>query len=87
MDQARLSATGPFSQAVRTEREGRLSSVIEGLEVADREVLLMRHFEELTLDEIAHRTGASPTAVRRRLGRVLALVGQAMGNDGDLDRG
>ena len=39
----------------------------------------MRYFEELTLDEIAHRMGASPTADRRRLGRVLGALGDRLG--------
>ena len=80
LDHARQSATGPFSHAVCSERGSQLSSAIEALEAKDREVLLMRHFEELTLDEISHRTGSSPSAVRRQLGRALALLGQSIGS-------
>ncbi|MFT6833847.1 MAG: RNA polymerase sigma factor (sigma-70 family) [Planctomycetota bacterium] len=75
---ARASVTGPFSAAARSDENRRLAEAVERLDEPDREALLMRHFEELTLEEIAHRTGASPTAVRRRLGRVLGVLGERL---------
>ncbi|QDV06427.1 RNA polymerase sigma factor YlaC [Planctomycetes bacterium Poly30] len=79
LEVARTSATGPFSAAARLESHGALTDAVGRLDERDRETLLMRHFEELTLEEIADRTGASPTAVRRRLGRVLGLLGAGLG--------
>lgn len=51
-----------------------LASAIESLPPHYREVLLLRDFEELTIGEIAARTGASPAAVKSRLHRARTLA-------------
>ncbi|MFT7678567.1 MAG: RNA polymerase sigma-70 factor (ECF subfamily) [Planctomycetota bacterium] len=81
LDRAKHSATGPLTAAVRGERGQRLSEAIEQLDQEEREVALLRHFQELSVEDIAERVGASASAVRRRLGRALASLGRAMGED------
>lgn len=81
LDRVRHSATGPLSAAVRGERESRLSEALQGLPEEEREVAILRHFQELSLEDIADRVGASPSAVRRRLGRALTALGRAMAED------
>jgi len=77
---ARLSAeaTGPATALGRSEELERLSVALEKLEEEAREVMLLRYFEERSLDEIAHRTGRSPSAVRRLLGRATSALGREL---------
>jgi RNA polymerase sigma factor (sigma-70 family) len=51
-----------------------LTAAMESLPVHYREVLLMRDFEELTVDEIASRTGLTRPNVKSRLHRARALA-------------
>jgi RNA polymerase sigma factor (sigma-70 family) len=55
-----------------------VSGAIEALDEPEREALLLRHFEDATVDEIAERLGRSPSAVRRLLGRAAARLGDAL---------
>lgn len=75
LDQIRASGTGPVTAADRLDSRDRLARAMEKLEEEDRQVLLMRHFEDLTVDEIAHRLGRSPSATRRLLGRATTRLG------------
>jgi len=50
----------------------RLEQAIESLGEAHREVILLRHFEELSFPEIAERLGGSPDACRMLLPRAMA---------------
>lgn len=79
LDRARQSADGPATQVASMELAERLNAALDALEPEDREVVLLRHFQGLAAVEIARRTGSSETAVRRRLGRTLAVVGRALG--------
>ncbi len=78
----RKNATGPVTAAGRAEEQLRLREAIAALEEAQRTVVLMRFFQGRSLDEIAHRTGRSPSAVRRLLGRATASLGTRLGTDG-----
>lgn len=51
-----------------------LASALESLPPHYREVLLLRDFEELTIGEIAERTGESAAAVKSRLHRARTLA-------------
>lgn len=71
--------TSPTRAAVRAEAAGRLSSAIAGMSELDREILLLRHFEELSNDDAAavlgiHKAAATNRYLRalRRLREVLA---------------
>lgn len=72
---------GPATSMVRREERDRLAIGIDGLDDGDREVLLLRFFEGLTVDAIADRTGRSASAVRRSLGRATLQLGRKLGDE------
>jgi RNA polymerase sigma-70 factor (ECF subfamily) len=63
--------TSPTLAARRAEMQLRLQEVLNGLETMDREVLALRHFEELSNAEAAAVLGLSPTAACNRYVRAL----------------
>jgi RNA polymerase sigma-70 factor, ECF subfamily len=73
--------TSPTSAVRRAEMQARLQELLNSLDPVDREILVLRHFEELTNGEAAHvlglsKTGASSRYVRA-LGRLKALMSEA----------
>jgi RNA polymerase sigma-70 factor (ECF subfamily) len=68
-----LLAPGPSpSQALlQEELRCRLQRALEGLEPDDREVILMRHFEDMTNGEVAQALGLSASGATMRYGRAL----------------
>lgn len=72
------SGHGPATSVVRRDERLRLVEALEALDPDDRDVLLLRHFEGRTIDAIAERTGRSPSAIRRTLGRVTAALGRRL---------
>src|SRR5205807_756342 len=54
----------PATAALRHELEGRFQEVLEELGEDDREIILMRHFEQLSNQEVAHALGLTEAAVR-----------------------
>lgn len=67
--------TGPQTAALRGERSALLVQAMDALADEEREVLLLRFFQDRSLDDIAHTTGRSPTAVRRLLGKATRRMG------------
>jgi RNA polymerase sigma-70 factor (ECF subfamily) len=63
--------TSPTLAARRAEMQLRLQDVLNGLDAMDREVLALRHFEELSNAEAAAVLGLSPTAACNRYVRAL----------------
>jgi RNA polymerase sigma-70 factor (ECF subfamily) len=63
--------TSPTLAARRAEMQLRLQEVLNGLDTMDREVLALRHFEELSNAEAAAVLGLSPTAACNRYVRAL----------------
>ena len=63
--------TSPLQAALRAERKVRLEEALNRMEPIDREVLLLRHFEELGNQETASVLGISPTAASNRHFRAL----------------
>jgi RNA polymerase sigma-70 factor (ECF subfamily) len=63
--------TSPTLAARRAEMQLRLQEVLNGLDAMDREVLALRHFEELSNAEAAAVLGLSPTAACNRYVRAL----------------
>ncbi len=61
----------PSQAAMRQEVAKQLESAIEGMDRFDREVLAMRHFEELTNSEVAEALGISQKAASIRYVRAL----------------
>ena len=70
--------TSPTLAARRAEMQIRLQELINAMDPLDREVLALRHFEELTNAEAAQVLGLSKTAASNRylraLGRLKALL-------------
>ncbi len=73
------SGHGPATSLVRQEDRARLADAVEALDEADREIVVLRHFEGESIDAIAQRTGRSASAVRRVLGRVTVELGRKLG--------
>jgi RNA polymerase sigma-70 factor (ECF subfamily) len=63
--------TSPTQAVVRAERMLRLQEAINGLDDIDREVLALRHFEELTRSETAQALGITEAAAAKRYFRAL----------------
>jgi RNA polymerase sigma-70 factor, ECF subfamily len=63
--------TSPTQAAVRAERMLRLQEALNTLDAMDREVLSLRHFEELSLAETALSLGIEESAAAKRYIRAL----------------
>jgi RNA polymerase sigma-70 factor (ECF subfamily) len=63
--------TSPTQAAVRAERMMRLQEALNTLDAIDREVLSLRHFEELSLAETALSLGIEEPAAAKRYIRAL----------------
>lgn len=64
----------PSQAAQRAERAARLNAALDAMDVIDREVLSLRHFEQLTRAEAAAVLGISEAAVGKRYLRALARL-------------
>lgn len=73
------SVRSQASRVVLNEELARLEGVLEAVDEHYREVILLRHFEELSFKEIAQRLGRSPDACRMLLSRALAAVTLKLG--------
>src|SRR6516165_7699778 len=75
--------TSASQAAIRAERQLRLQAVLNGMDPLDREILALRHFEELSNGEAAEVLGLSKTAASNRyiraLGRLRDLLDQVPG--------
>src|SRR4051812_13561392 len=67
-------STGPKTAAGRSERKARLRDALAGMEPADREVLALRHYEQLTNPEAAAALGIAEAAAAKRYVRALQRV-------------
>ena len=79
----------PAAEAVRRELEGRFRDALTRLDDDDREIILLRHFEQLSNGEAARALGLSDAAAGmrhlralRRLRAMLAEVPSAVGRGG-----
>lgn len=73
------TATGVVTGAARGEAADRLEHAVGALPEDERQVVLLRFFQGLPLDEIARVTATPETTVRRRLGRAVAALGVDLG--------
>jgi RNA polymerase sigma-70 factor, ECF subfamily len=60
--------------AIRAERQLQLQAVLNGMDPMDREILALRHFEELSNGEAAEVLGLSKTAANNRYIRALSRL-------------
>ncbi len=63
--------TSPSQAAIREETARKIDQVLEGMDPIDREVLILRHFEQLTNDEVASVLGVKKAAASRRYTRAV----------------
>ena len=63
--------TTPSQAAIRAERKIRLQEALNSLDPIDREVLALRHFEELSNAEAAAVLGLDKSAASKRYARAL----------------
>lgn len=66
--------SSPSRRAEREEQARRVQEALARLAEADREVLLMRHYEDLSYEDIACILGIEPAAARKRHGRALVRL-------------
>ncbi len=70
--------TSASAIAMRLERKARIQEAIEALEPLDREVLVLRHFEELTNIEVAQTLEIQEAAASKRYVRTLRRLKVAL---------
>ena len=71
--------TSPTHAARRAEMQVRLQDVLNSLDPIDREVLTLRHFEELSNHEVAALLGIQKAAASKRYVRALGRLKTALG--------
>jgi RNA polymerase sigma-70 factor (ECF subfamily) len=70
--------SSPSERACERERADRLAAAVAALPPDQREVVLLKHLETLSLAEVAARVGKSTAAVAGLLRRGLARLGELM---------
>jgi RNA polymerase sigma-70 factor, ECF subfamily len=75
--------TSPSNVAMRGERLTRLREALDGMDEVDREVLALRHFEELGNNEVAEILGIQKTAASNRYVRALKRLKQVLEADSE----
>jgi RNA polymerase sigma-70 factor (ECF subfamily) len=63
----------------------RVSRAVARLVLADREILLLRHGEDLPFEEISCLLDIEPAAARKRFGRALIRLQKVLGEEGLLE--
>jgi RNA polymerase sigma-70 factor (ECF subfamily) len=66
--------TSPTQAAVRAEMQLKLQEALNGMDPLDREVLILRHFEELSNNETAEVLGIQKAAASKRYVRALGRL-------------
>ncbi len=78
--------TTPSQAALRAERKIRLQEALHSLDPMDREVLVLRHFEELSNGEAAAVLGLDKSAASKRYARALIRLKEILASlPGGLD--
>jgi RNA polymerase sigma-70 factor (ECF subfamily) len=78
VDHLLAQGTTPTQNLARHERRARVRRALEGLGPDDREVLALRHFEELSNEEAAAELGVAPSAASKRHVRALRRLKEAL---------
>ena len=69
--------TSVGEQAIRAETQAKLQEVINKMEPADREILAMKHFEEMSNAEMGQTLGISESGASKRYIRALRRLQQS----------
>lgn len=75
------SSTSVGQQLVQVEVQNRLEKALAEMELKDREVIALRHFEELSTEETAGILGLTRSGVLKRYTRALRKLREAIGSD------
>ena len=70
--------TSPSMAVMRMEMRTRLTETVDALDPLDREILALRHYEELTNQEAAEELGITPAAASKRYIRALERLKAAL---------
>lgn len=70
--------TSPSQAAIKAEELERLQQALESMNETDREILALRHFEQLSNSEVAEIIGIKPAAASNRYVRAIAKLGEIM---------
>ncbi len=81
LGQLQAGGLTPATQAIRKEMEARFAAGLEELDEVDREILMMRHFEQLSNQECAKALGLSEPAASMRYLRALRRLRAILGVD------
>jgi RNA polymerase sigma-70 factor (ECF subfamily) len=81
------SLTSPSSAAAKKEVHGRLSAALNALDPKDREILTLRHFEQLNTVESAQVLGINESLASTRYGRavrkLIAVIKELFGSESE----
>lgn len=75
----------PSQEAEARELAERIARAVAQLGDADREILLLRHAEDLPFEEIAYLLDLTPAAARKRFGRALIRLQNLLRDEGLLE--
>lgn len=75
--------TSPSQAAIKQERQNRIQEVLDQMEDLDKEVLALRHFEELSNAEIAQVLNITPSAASKRYLRALEKLKDLLVDESD----
>jgi RNA polymerase sigma-70 factor (ECF subfamily) len=78
--------TTPSQAAIRDETARKIELALSALDDVDREVLILRHFEQLSNDEVASVVGVKKAAASRRYMRALARFREALTGISGIDQ-
>ena len=70
--------TSPSQVAIRAEELEQLNRALESMNETDREILALRHYEQLSNQEVAEIIGIKPTAASNRYVRAITKLGEVM---------
>jgi len=73
------SATSPSQAASRDEVRARVCAALEELDEIDREIITLRHIEDLANHEVAAELGIEPKTASKRYMRALSRLRPALG--------
>ena len=76
----------PSGAAMQAEARKQVEEALDQMNTSDREVLVMRHFEQLSNAETAHELGLKPSAASKRYLRALQRL-RSVFEDVDLENG
>ena len=72
------ATASPSSQAVQNELQEKLIRMLDSMDDLDREVLVLRHFEQLTNSDVAHSLGIDKSAASKRYIRAIERMQKLM---------